>query len=318
MSQKDLQLKPFSNFEEATREVLTYLHERFGFSLWMMTRVEDDDWIVLQSEDHGYNVNEGKVFRWADSFCSRMVRGEGPKIAPKVSDVPAYMQAPIGQQVPIGAYIGMPVLRGDGSLFGTLCAIDPDPQNESILAEQPIIELLARLLETVLEYDLRASEQARFLERAQFEALTDELTGLFNRRGWDRYVAGEEARARRFGYPACVIVIDLDGLKEVNDNLGHEHGDKLICDTAKCISNAVRKSDLVARLGGDEFAVLGIETDATGAEELTQKISNKLASEGIKASLGQAMRDPNRGLLDAIAAADKAMYTAKTKNKSIK
>ena len=64
---------PFDDFETATRSVLKYLHKKYGFSLWMMTRTEGDDWIILQAEDHGYDVKEGSVFNWADSFCSKMV-----------------------------------------------------------------------------------------------------------------------------------------------------------------------------------------------------------------------------------------------------
>lgn len=60
----------FQNFESASAAVLGFLRQRLGFGLWMVTRTEGDDWIVLQSEDHGYNVKAGKVFKWADSFCS--------------------------------------------------------------------------------------------------------------------------------------------------------------------------------------------------------------------------------------------------------
>ena len=72
----------FNDFEAAGQRVLAFLHQRFGFGLWMVTRTEGEDWIVLQSEDHGYGVKPGTVFRWADSFCSEMVKGNGPRIAP--------------------------------------------------------------------------------------------------------------------------------------------------------------------------------------------------------------------------------------------
>ena len=74
-------LGPYTDFESASRAVLAFLHDRLGFDLWMVTRTEGDDWIVLQSEDHGYGVKDGTVFRWADSFFSQMVLGRGPCIA---------------------------------------------------------------------------------------------------------------------------------------------------------------------------------------------------------------------------------------------
>ena len=72
----------FKDFQDAGQAVLKYLHQHFGFNLWMITRVEDNDWIVLQSEDHGYAVQPGQVFEWANSFCCHMVAGKGPRIAP--------------------------------------------------------------------------------------------------------------------------------------------------------------------------------------------------------------------------------------------
>lgn len=102
------------NFQTAARSVLAFLHRRLGFDLWMVTRTEGEDWIVLQAEDHGYNVTDGTVFRWADSFCSQMVKALGPRIAARSDDIPAYASARIGQQVKIGAYVGVPLRRADG------------------------------------------------------------------------------------------------------------------------------------------------------------------------------------------------------------
>lgn len=312
-----IDLPAFDDFEAASRAVLAYLHQRLGFSLWMMTRTEGVDWIVLQAEDHGYNVTDGTVFRWADSFCSQMVLGRGPRVAPRAQDIPVYAAAPIGQQVPIGAYIGVPLARGDGSLFGTLCAIDPRPQQESIRDDLPLIELLARLLGAILDSKLKEVEQARLLERTLQEALTDALTGLLNRHGWERTIAAEETRARRYGSPACVLIVDLDDLKQVNDAGGHAQGDALIRSAADCIRSAVRQSDTVARVGGDEFAILSIECDATGSEATFNNVIDALSSKGIRASVGKAIRDPRLGLIEAMAEADRAMYAAKAQRRAL-
>jgi diguanylate cyclase len=111
----------FENFAEANRAILTYLHQRLGFALWMVTRVEGNDWIMLQVEDNGYGVEEGTVLSWADSFCSQMVQGLGPRIAPCAEDIPAYVAAPIKQQLPISAYIGVPLIRKNGSYLSYQC-----------------------------------------------------------------------------------------------------------------------------------------------------------------------------------------------------
>lgn len=310
-------LIPFDDFEVASRAVLAYLYQRLRFGLWMMTRAEGGDWIVLQAEDHFYNVKEGAVFGWADSFCSQMVQGRGPRVAPCAQAIATYAAAPIGQQVPIGAYIGVPLMMADGSLFGTLCAIDPQPQSESIRDELPTVELLARLLGTVLSCDLKALEQARLLERTQRQALTDGLTGLLNRQGWEQSIVTEEERARRYGSPTCALIVDLDGLKQVNDSSGHAAGDALIRRASDSIRASLRLNDIVARIGGDEFGIIGIECDAAAAEALQDKITKALASAGVRASVGKAMRDPGLGLVAAIAAADRAMYAEKAQHRML-
>lgn len=306
----------FDDFEAASRATLAYLHQRLGFDLWMMTRVEGSDCLVLQAENHGYDVEEGTVFRWGDSFCSQMILGHGPRVVPHAQNIPLFAASPIAQQIQIGAYISVPLASTDGSLFGTLCAIDPSPQDESIRDELPLIEFLTRLLGTVLFADLKAAKQARLLERSQQAARTDVLTGLLNRHGWEQSVAIEEARAKRYGSPACVLIVDLDGLKQVNDTKGHVHGDALIRSASNSIRSVLRENDIVARIGGDEFAILGIECDAEGCESIFKNVTNALLSNGISASVGKALRDHRLGLFEAIAAADRAMYVAKAKRRT--
>jgi diguanylate cyclase (GGDEF)-like protein len=301
----------FSDFTAAAQGVLRHLHNRLGFDLWMVTRTEGDDQIVLKAEDHGYGVQDGNVFRWADTFCVRMVEGRGPRIAPRTEAVPCYTSAPAGRGLKIGAYVGVPLSRADGSLFGTLCAIDPAPKPDTIRAEQPLVELLSGLLSTILATELRAAEEARRAERAQAEALVDPLTGLYNRRGWDQLVAAEEERCRRFGHPACVLSIDLDDLKTVNDTQGHAAGDALLRRCAEALRSSLRTQDLAARLGGDEFTVLCVECDAPNGAGVITRIRTALAEHGVAASMGSASRHPAHGLVQALHRADEAMYAEK-------
>ena len=310
-----LDVRPFDDFPSAASATLKLLRQRVGFDLWMVTRTEGDDWIVLQAEDHGYGVRPGQVFRWADSFCSRMVVGDGPRIAPRSAEVAVYAAAPIARQVPIGAYVGIPLTAEDGKLFGTLCAVHPTPMPDAIEAELPMIQMLARLLSTLLAIDLRAAAEARRAEQALAAATTDALTGLHNRRGWDGILTAEEARCRRYGHPACVVAVDLDGLKGVNDTLGHEAGDGLIRRAARAIKAAARESDVVARLGGDEFAVLAVETDSDGVVSLVNRLRTALLAAGVAASVGVAPREADRGLTAAWRDADEGMYAHKRKRK---
>ncbi len=306
----------FKNFEEAGQAVLKFLYQKFVFNLCMITRTEGDDWIVLQSEDNGYNVQPGQVFRWADSFCSHMVQGKAPRIAPRSEDIPLYVNAPIAKQVEIKAYIGQPLTKEDGSLFGTLCAIDPKPQSDAITKEAGLIDLLGQMLSYILQGELREVEQIRQRERFKEEALNDSLTGLFNRRAWDNLISLEEERCKRYGHPTAILMIDLNNLKTVNDSLGHTAGDELIQKAATALKGCVRSNDIVARLGGDEFAILSIENNQVNAENLVNRVLQVFAEANISAAIGLAMRNPLNGLLKALQEADEKMYAHKKKIKS--
>ncbi len=305
----------FKSFQDAGQAVLQFLHQHFGFNLWMITRVEAKDWIVLQSEDHGYNVQAGQVFQWADSFCSHMVAGKAPKIAPRSEDIPLYATAPINQQVSIKAYIGQPLINEDGSLFGTLCAIDPEIKSEAILQDMGMVELFGQLLSSILQAELRQSEQIRQHELLQEEASKDELTGLYNRRAWKKLLWAEEERCKRYGHPAAVLFIDLNDLKKVNDSLGHDEGDKLLQKAAQVLRENVRINDIVARLGGDEFVILSIENDESSNVSLLERLIEAFSTANIGAAIGMAMRHPAHGLFEALAQADRNMFEYKRLNK---
>ena len=113
------------------------------------------------------------------------------------------------------------------------------------------------------------------LERLTF---TDELTGLFNRRGLMSYLRRALGTLRRYGGDGVLIMADLDGFKQVNDTFGHAAGDHVLCEFSGLLSNNVRETDVVARLGGDEFAVLLAPCDAVaGADRMRSLV--ELANE---------------------------------------
>lgn len=305
-------VSPLPGFDQAATVVLEYLQGTFGLGLWMVTRVAGDDWIVLSSTGSTYPVSAGDVFRWSDSFCARMVLGEGPRVAPCASAVPAYAQAPIGEQVPIGTYIGVPLTGPDGELFGTLCAIDPAPSDDALTASQPLFELQARLLSSLLSMELTSLRESRRADIAERRAAVDALTGALNRGGWDELLASEQERASRHASPTSVIVVDLDGLKVCNDVRGHAAGDALLANASRILRDSCRSGDVVARTGGDEFAVLCPETPEPVAQAVATRLQERLQQAGIEASLGVAGLDPrNRDLPAAWRRADQAMYADK-------
>jgi diguanylate cyclase len=302
---------PDARFELHATRVLAFLRERLPFAIWMVTRAAGKDQIVLRAEGSAFGISPGDRFRWSDSFCSRMVTREGPRVAPRSRDWPTYAETPFSRELGVNAYMGVPIPDEDGRLFGTLCAFDPEPQPSDIAAQLPLVELLAELLGAVMAAERALDTERRHRERAERSSRTDALTGIGNRRLWDEVVAAEETRCARYGDPAGVLVLDLDGLKTCNDEQGHAAGDELIRRTGQVLVDAVRTHDFVARLGGDEFGVLAIRTDGDGLEQLRRRLGRTLEAAGIRASLGAAARSTDVPLEEAVAAADAQMYEAK-------
>jgi diguanylate cyclase (GGDEF)-like protein len=188
-----------------------------------------------------------------------------------------------------------------------------DPAVEAVLAKLAFED--RAVVQGALERAEKTEAELRFL------ADHDPLTGLLNRRRFraelDQYVSF----SARYGGQGAVMVIDIDGLKEVNDRLGHQAGDRLIRRVADVLRERVRATDLVARLSGDEFAVLMPQTDTAGALQLGEDLRAQVA-EGFSQSAETAPTSISVGVTmfggqsgagseAVLLAADQAMYQAK-------
>ena len=308
-----LRARPFQNSEDALDSILVCLKAHVPFKLWMITRINDNDWTVVRSLDEGYGTVPGMTFDWRRSYCSRMVRGEGPMFAEDAQEVDNYRSAEINLDValPIGAYIGMPILSQDGRLHGTLCALDPVPQRPLTDKQRLLVLTLTRSLSTLQMVYAEAEVARRRAEKYQYEAQTDVLTGVYNRRGWELAIQDQEMATARTAQNAMIAIIDLDNLKEINDRDGHAAGDQLLVKAASVLRQEIREDDVVARLGGDEFAILAPDLSNEAAQKLSSRLSEKLRLAGVPSSVGYTMRLRHRSIDDAMRAADEAMYRIK-------
>jgi diguanylate cyclase (GGDEF)-like protein/PAS domain S-box-containing protein len=153
-------------------------------------------------------------------------------------------------------------------------------------------------------------EREELLRRVEAMARTDELTGLANRRAWDEELRRELARAGRADYPVCVVMLDLDNFKELNDAHGHQAGDALLREVGTAWRMVVRVTDFIARYGGDEFALLLADCPREAADQLVDRLQAALP-EGHGCSAGLAYWDGTQTAEDLIARADAALYESK-------
>jgi diguanylate cyclase (GGDEF)-like protein len=181
--------------------------------------------------------------------------------------------------------------------------------------------LLVAYITSMLSADLRqAYSHVKHLSE------TDELTGVLNMRAFATIAERVAQQAGRYARPFSVLMIDSDSLKQVNDTLGHETGNRLLQQTVECIQGRLRQTDLVARYGGDEFVALLPETPCNGAAGVAERIRKSvetiaLASRehkvSVTVSIGVACY-PNHGVdfESVLEKADQAMYASKTAGKN--
>src|SRR5262245_4292133 len=183
-----------------------------------------------------------------------------------------------------------------------------------------------RLAERLASQAAIALENARLHDVAQRQAITDDLTGLVNRRGFGGALEAEIERARRFGEPLTVILADIDDFKLINDMFGHPTGDVVLRSFADLLRSHVREVDVPGRVGGEEFAILLPATDAGQAAIVAERMRHSLGTLSLPVSAGRAVRlSSSFGIAqlrtsdaadDLFRAADEALYRAKSEGKN--
>ena len=168
-----------------------------------------------------------------------------------------------------------------------------------------------------LEHAFLLQENKRLFAEVQRLAVTDALTGLYNRHKLDEVLATEFERARRYKRPLSIIMLDMDGLKTINDTYGHPAGDVALKIVADAIRKTIRRVDLPARFGGDEFIIVLPEVPLDIAVRIAERISENIKpsqeqKDMFSLSGGVAqLREEHASAEDFIRAVDEALYRAK-------
>ncbi|MBN1834291.1 MAG: GGDEF domain-containing protein [Spirochaetales bacterium] len=228
----------------------------------------------------------------------------------------------------VEAYV--PVVRG-GRLLGVFeLYYNVGPQKQQLrrltgVSSGVLFAMAVVLLAAVAASASRARQylldRERVLEELRTLSLSDELTGIYNRRGF--YILAEQQIkiARRTGRTMLLASADLDGLKRINDGFGHHEGDRALVDAAQILRESFRESDIIARMGGDEFVVLMSEKPEISSAILLERLARNLEAHNRKVtrpypfsiSVGFAYFDPKQpvSLGELLIQADKAMYERK-------
>ncbi|UUL81824.1 sensor domain-containing diguanylate cyclase [Sphingomonas qomolangmaensis] len=242
------------------------------------------------------------------SFCTHTIQQRAPFVVENADLDPRFAGTALVAGPPyVKSYAGIPLRTPEGYNVGALCAMDTRPRHFSP-ADLAILSNFANIVCDELELRLIAQ--------------VDHLTGALTRRGFVAQAEREIARARRYGRPSSLVMLDLDHFKSVNDTYGHPAGDRVLNHVAKIAGGALRPSDVFGRLGGEEFAILLPETAASDAVVVAERLRGAIAQSpvvldgdiaiDVTASMGVAALGPEMTSFPQwLERADTMLYAAK-------
>jgi diguanylate cyclase (GGDEF)-like protein len=229
----------------------------------------------------------------------------------------------------VGAPAAAEAPARDEKLKRAAAATAPRSVDEASILGIPAAELtpkvraaIDRLLNEVQNLRGELDQARRRIDHLEQLADQDPLAPVLNRRAFVREMSRLMAFAERYGATSAVLYFDVNGLKEINDSLGHAAGDVAIAHVAEVLLAHVRGSDVVGRLGGDEFGVILAQSDLAGAQDKAQSLADAIAASPalwdgkvlpVGVAFGAHSLTAGQGALDALDAADRAMYEQKRK-----
>jgi diguanylate cyclase (GGDEF)-like protein len=267
----------------------------------------------------GYSDPRIRLFKptSSESYSAQAVRFRRPLLIDDVrNENDKQSSLDLSDTRPVLSLIVAPLLLADKALGAIeLCSYNPNDFTQSDL----------HLLVSFAATATTAINNAQLHAEVQKQAVTDTLTGLYNRRGMFEFGDREVLRSQRFGRPLSAILFDIDQFKEINDTHGHLAGDKILAWVSTQFLAELRAVDLIARYGGDEFLALLSETGLTDAHLIAERICSKTSQIGIPISeqmstitlsAGVAALEVGDDLQKLIERADRGLYKAKQSGKN--
>lgn len=285
---------------------LTRLAKRlFNVPAALITLVDEDTLHFKSSEGFPKDALPRKI-----SFCGHAILCEDPMIIEDATLDDRFSGNPlVTGDAHLRFYAGHPLRLPDGAVVGSFCLIDREVRGFD-----------ASELDSLKDFAMIVEDEFAVMSAAT----TDELTGLFNRRGFDNLAKFAIVGARRRAEPLTLAWIDLDNFKEINDTYGHGEGDEALKAMATVMTASLREADLRVRYGGDEFAIVFSDTDEQGAwiamQHLVEQVEAWNQQSGKPWQLGfswgvsefdHATKDDLRAWMKE---ADQKMYAMKTQN----
>ncbi|MBF1803517.1 diguanylate cyclase [Alloalcanivorax profundimaris] len=284
----------------------------FGLPVAIQSRIDGEAYLVEQCVSPDNSLSPGTRFELPGTYCVHTLRANRPigfhhTAQSEIHDHPCY------RDFGLEAYLGSPI-QVDNRAYGTLNFSSPEPCGPFSQDDLIFMQLLADTVgHEIHERQMR--------DRLSALARTDELTGLANRRAIMEVLEWQVAYSRRSGLPLCVLSLDLDYFKRINDTWGHAGGDSVLRAFAAILLSARREVDRCGRLGGEEFIVVLPDTGLAGGRAVARRLRDTMAAtplpvsdeESIPVTLSAGLAElaPNDTVTSLLRRVDGALYEAK-------
>lgn len=311
-----LKLTASENLDKLYNTIVDYSTNLTHTPAGSLTIFEEKLGEMTLASSKGFSKDFTQLQRWRvrqGGLTSHILNHEEPVAVSNLKKYPQFNN-PLLLREGIKSLMAAP-LKSEGKIMGILY-VDDFKVREYSSREKTLLSLLAT-------YAAMAIEKTRLLESSRLEAITDELTGLYNHRHFRKQLNLEVNRAERYRRPVSLMMIDIDYFKQYNDTNGHVKGNEVLRDLGEILRDGSREVDIVARYGGEEFTIIMPETEKKEAGILSERVrkkveqhkfpkTTKLPGKKITVSVGTASYPSNAASgFDLIEEADKMLYQAK-------
>lgn len=278
----------------ALKGILSILKHEIDFDFWMITRVVDNDWIMVSTSDNNYGVKDDDVVDWSSSVCSRMITTDGPNVVPDIAKNTLYKQAPINEKLDIGAYIGFPLTSDTGEFMGTLCAIDPQTKNTPSAEKSEIMKHFVTVVESLMQQNQEISRLQSLLSDHLPSTSFDEALGLPDKKSFLDIASSQKEKLQIAGTPIAIVMIQVikspPSMTQSNAFL----------DAKEIISALIRKEDVLCLYSSDSFGLLLPNMDSKQLSSAVVKILCALQNAQFKVNVGAHVCGQNESVVKAI------------------
>lgn len=282
----------------ALNSILCLLKHEVDLDLWMVTRVVDDDWIMLATTENTYDVEPDDIISWSTSVCNRMVSASGPNIVTSVEQVDEYANAPITKDLKFKSYIGYPLNDENGEVMGTLCAIDSREQDPELETKNQLFQDFVTVVETLMQQDIELQRLNTLVKEYKALDTSEEELGLPNQAAFTEIATLQKGLMRSSGSPLAIIYVKIN--KFPQNDFAEDDSLESLKSVRDILTPYIREQDVLCKLKGNDFGMLLMNVNNKQLTSTVINLLRDLHDASLKVDVGAHVCRQNENINEAI------------------